>query len=185
MARASCPSPFLEHPAPASTHGLLVARTWNLGAFAAESAPARPDAKTKPVSLVAKINSVTVLEIFTDRPIARYRLVIDGKAKDEKLTYESASNHLCLAAVPSGEWANIHMKIGYANCLLSEPFVMGANTNRQNTDEYMFPTKEVSIGDWTTIYRVTIKEDDHVVRCIEVQISGAQPKPDGDGKPAP
>ena len=38
-----------------------------------------PSAGTRPGSLVAKINQVTVLELIADRPVTRYRLLVNGK----------------------------------------------------------------------------------------------------------
>jgi hypothetical protein len=159
---------------------VVVAVTIGQRSSARDQADDRPGLKATPESLFAKINSVTVLEITTDRPIKQYRLLVNGKPKSERLTYKDASDHLYLAAVPSGKWANIHMKIGHANCLLAQPFNMGADKNIQTTIEYMSPKKKVHIGDWTTIYGVTIRELDKVVRSIEVQISGAQPDAPAD-----
>lgn len=141
--------------------------------------------QTEPGSLVAKINWVTVQELTANAPIVHYRLLADGKVKDENRIYGDYSNHLYLAAVPStsplGNGAYIHMKIGKQNCMLTDPsFKMGPDNNMQSTIEYTYPKKEVSIDDWVTVYKVTIAQHEKTVRCLEVQIKGAQQSSAGD-----
>ena len=139
-------------------------------------------------SLIAKINNVTVLELVADAPIVHYRLLVNGKTEDKNRIYEGYSNHLFLAAVPGssspmGKGAYIHMKIGKSNCMLSAPsFKMGPDNNMQSTIEYTPPSKNVSIGDWITIYSVKIVQLDKVARTVEVQIKGAQQKTERDSQ---
>lgn len=141
--------------------------------------------KTDPGSLVAKINWVAVQELTANAPIDHYRLLVDGKVKDENRIYGDHSSHLYLAAVPGtsplGNGAYIHMKIGNQNCMLTDPsFKMGPDNNMQGTIEYTYPKKEVSIDDWVTVYKMATVQHEKTVRCLEVQIKGGQQSSAGD-----
>lgn len=65
--------------------------------------------------------------------------------------------------------------------MLTDPsFKMGPDNNMQSTIEYTYPKKEVSIDDWVAVYKVTISQHEKTVRCLEVQIKGAQHSSAGD-----
>lgn len=141
--------------------------------------------RTESGSLIAKINWVAVQELTASAPIVHYRLLVDGMVKDESRIYGEHSNHLYLAAVPGtsplGNGAYIHMKIGCHNCMLTDPsFKMGPDNNMQGTIEYTYPKREISIDDWVTIYKMAIVQHEKTVRCLEVQIKGAQQSSAGD-----
>jgi hypothetical protein len=140
--------------------------------------------KSQPGSLFAKINVVTVLELLADRPIAQYRLVVNGTAQRENLTYENVSDHIYLAVVED-QFTDIHMKIGNYNYVMTAPN-MGPDSQSQRTIEYMPSEKKICITNWTTIYGLTIKDLDHVtVKSLEVQIRGPQPTNPPYASPVP
>lgn len=137
-------------------------------------------AGTNSTALFAKINCITVLEIFADSPITDYRLLINDKIQEEKRTYENPSSHLYLATDKFEQRASIHMKIGVENCLLSAPFIMGPNNQMQIVDEQVPAKRNIAIADWTPIYRLTIKDPTKTIRCLEVQIKGSQSRPSSE-----
>jgi hypothetical protein len=98
-------------------------------AYAQANDSSKSDAQR--TSLIAHINSITAIEIFTDKPITFYRLLIDGKISDEKQAYGISSNHLYLATDTSRPEAAIHIKIGDHNGLLSSPYKWGPNSSMQ------------------------------------------------------
>lgn len=109
-------------------------------------------------SVVQQINSVTVLNFGTDKPISEMRLTMDGMQVDAT-TVRTIDTGLWLAIVPMNERMEIQIKAGSENHLLTAkwPILLDSMTREQKS---FGPGKTLKLNDWIEVFaieRITIE----------------------------
>lgn len=104
-------------------------------------------------SIVAEINSVTVLRFETDKPISHIRLFLNGKQIDKQVAQTNKTG-LYLAVVPMNDKMEIHAKVGDQNQLFTAklPRVLRANILER---ESFGPGKTLKLSEWTEVFSIT------------------------------
>jgi len=104
-------------------------------------------------SIVAEINTVTVLRFETDKPISHIRLFLNGKQIDNGESGTSKTG-LYLAVVPMNDKMEIHAKVGDQNQLFTAelPRVLRADILERET---FGPGKTLKLTEWTEVFSVT------------------------------
>jgi hypothetical protein len=114
-----------------------------------------PDIQKRDVnrdSIVAEINSVTVLRFETDKPISHIRLFLDGE-QIYKQVAQTNKTGLHLAVVPMNDRMEIHAKVGDQNQLFSAklPRVLRADILER---ESFGPGKSLELAEWTEVFSI-------------------------------
>ncbi|MFA5203750.1 MAG: hypothetical protein WC708_05025 [Lentisphaeria bacterium] len=109
-------------------------------------------------SVVQQINSVTVLNFQTDKPITEMRLTMNGKQVDAT-TVRTTETGLWLVIVPMNERMEVQIKAGTENHLLTAkwPMLLDAMTREQKS---YGPCKTLTLDKWIevfTINRITLE----------------------------
>ncbi len=104
-------------------------------------------------SIVAEINSVTVLRFETDKPIAHIRLFLNGDQIDMQVA-QTNKRGLYLAVVPLNDRLEIHAKVGDQNQLFTAklPRVLRADILERKS---FGPGKDLTLTDWIDVYSIT------------------------------
>ena len=103
-------------------------------------------------SVVQQINSVTVLNFRTDKPISEMRLSMDGKQVDAT-SVRTTDTGLWLAIVPMNERMEIQIKAGSENHLLTAkwPILLDSMTREQKS---FGPGKTLNLNDWIEVFAI-------------------------------
>lgn len=103
-------------------------------------------------SLVQQINSVTVLNFQTDRPISEMRLSIDGKEM-EATNVRTTERGLWLAVVPQNERLDLQIKAGDQNLLMTAKWpILVDDLTREGED--FGPGKQIKMDGWIVVYGI-------------------------------
>ncbi|QDT44908.1 hypothetical protein Pan241w_50240 [Gimesia alba] len=104
-------------------------------------------------SIVAKINTVTVLKFETDKPISELRFFFNGKQIQRELV-KTDKTGLYLAVVPLNHRIDLHAKVGGKNNLFTAklPLLLRSDVIEQ---ESYGPGKKLKLKDWTEVYTIS------------------------------
>ena len=104
-------------------------------------------------SLYAKINNVTVLEFSTDKPVSEIRAILDGNIIDTHV-YNTSSNGLKVAVVPTKQNIDVHLRAGDSNGLLTVSRFPQNYQAQIGDKEYYGPSKHLVLTNWTIVYGI-------------------------------
>lgn len=105
-------------------------------------------------ALVAKINSVTVLEFNTDRPVRAARALVDGKVVGST-GGGAAGKGLMIAVVPASTNVTIHLQAGPSmGWLLRAEYPQPVRADLRE-EETFGSGKDLVLGEWQEVYSIT------------------------------
>ena len=124
---------YAQEPPDMLTHSLINNQNWD--------------------SLYAKINNVTVLEFSTDKPVSEIRAILDGNIVNT-YAYNTSSNGLKIAVVPTKQNIEVHLRAGDSNGLLTVPRFPQNYQAEIGDKVYYGPSKHLVLTNWTIVYGI-------------------------------
>lgn len=104
-------------------------------------------------SIVARINTVTVLKFETDKPVSELRFFFNGK----QITREPVKTDktgLYLAVVPLFDRIDIHANVGGKNNLFTAKLPTVFRSDVEIRKSYG-PGKDLKLKDWTEVFAIS------------------------------
>ena len=119
-------------------------------------------------ALVTKIDTVTVLNFDTDRPVRQVRALVDGKVVATN-GWNNSSTGIKIAVVERATNVSVHLQVGDEGGVLDLPFAMSTRANVAVSASYG-PGRRLKLADWIEVFGVDQSMYGEVQTSLRIEV---------------